>query len=119
MTLNVVKVFDSAALQTQNSAQILNPVPQLHTPNGTLPITLPLPLLHAFTLITAYLYQKDERVLQCSKFSAPTVYSKRYSTSHCSPPYYYHHNHHHHHHHNDQTSLRLTFRLAVSKSLSV
>jgi len=44
--------------------------------------------------------------------------SNTYSTSHCTPAYYYHHNHHHHHHY-DQTSLRLTFRLAVSKSLSV
>lgn len=84
---------------------MLNPVPQLHTPNGTLAITLPFPLLNIFTLVTVYLYQKDERVLQCSKFFVPTVYSKTYSTSHCTPAYYYHHNHHHHHH--DQTSLGL------------
>jgi len=51
------KFLDSAALQTQNSAQTLNPVPQLHTPNGTLPITLPFTLLNVFTIITAYLYQ--------------------------------------------------------------
>jgi len=96
---------------------MLNPVPKLHTPNGTLPTTLLFPLLNVFKLITAYFYQKGERVLQGIKFFAPTVYSKRYSTSHCTPAYYYHHNHHHHHH--DQISLRLTFRLAVSKSLSV
>jgi hypothetical protein len=40
------KFLDSAALQTQNSAQMLNPDPQLHTPNGTLPITLPSSLLN-------------------------------------------------------------------------
>ena len=97
---------------------MLNPVPQLYTPNGTLPITLPFSLLNVFILITAHFYQKDERVLQYSKFFVPSVYSKTYSTSHCTPAYSYHHNHHHHHH-DDQTFLRLTFRLAVSKSLSV
>jgi hypothetical protein len=55
---------------------MLNPVPQLHTPNGTLAITLPFSLLYFFTLVEVYLYQKDERVLQCSKFFVPTIYSK-------------------------------------------
>jgi hypothetical protein len=57
------KFCHNAALQTQNSPQILNLSPLMHSPNGPIHVINTVIISQRLTLLPAYFYQKDERAL--------------------------------------------------------